>query len=101
MINRHLSSRVFEYLQKKYPLTLGTDVNKALQKELQQTNNFQQLSNDFLYSNGFIFKYREDGNYNDMIMKVINKTLEIVDGPSLKQTKNEFDDQIPTNYQDF
>jgi len=30
MINRHLSSKVFEYLQRKYPLTMGTDVNKAL-----------------------------------------------------------------------
>jgi hypothetical protein len=32
MINHHLSSNVFEYLQKKYPLTLSTDVNKALEK---------------------------------------------------------------------
>ena len=30
MINNHLSSKVLEYLQKKYPLTLGIDVNKAL-----------------------------------------------------------------------
>jgi len=30
MINRHLSSKVLEYLQKKYPLTMVTDVNKAL-----------------------------------------------------------------------
>ena len=90
-----------EYLQKKYPLTLTTDVNKNLEKELQQTNNFEQLANDFLYSNKLIFKYRENGNYNDMIMKVINKTLEIVDGDSQYYYKTDPDDEVPSSYEDF
>ena len=35
------------------------------------------IENDFLYSNGIIFKYRENGNYNDIVMKVLNKAMEI------------------------
>lgn len=58
IINKHLSDNVLEYLQKKYPLTLSNDVNKALDKELETTNNLDQLANDFLYTNGIIFKYR-------------------------------------------
>jgi hypothetical protein len=45
-------------MEKKYPLTAGTGVNKALEKELQKTNNLDDLTNDFLYSNKIIFKYR-------------------------------------------
>jgi hypothetical protein len=58
IINRHLSDNVLDYLQKKYPLTMASDVNKALDKELETTNNLDQLANDFLYTNGIIFKYR-------------------------------------------
>jgi hypothetical protein len=75
ILNEHLSSKLLDYLQRKYPLTLSTDVNKALEKELHSTNNFDLLSNDFLYTNGIIFTYRKSGNYNDMIMRVINKSL--------------------------
>lgn len=75
LINDQFSDKILDYLQQKYPLTLSTDVNKAVEKELHQNNNFDMLSNDFLYCNGIIFSYRESGNYNDTIMQVINKTL--------------------------
>ncbi len=29
-----------------------------------------------------MFKYSADGNYNDMIMRVINKAIEIAEQPS-------------------
>ena len=91
-------------MEKKYPLTAGTDVNKALEKQLQRTNNLDDLANDFLYSNKIIFKYRENGNYNDIIMTAINKLMQVVDSPiesfNARQT-NRADKQGVTNYQDF
>lgn len=75
IINKHLSGSALEYLQMKYPLTLANDVNKALDREVQPMDNFDNFTNDFLYFNEIIFKYRESGNYNDMIMKVINKAM--------------------------
>ena len=57
-------------------------MSKALEKELHQINNLDILANDFLYNNGIIFTYREDGNYNDMIMRVLNKIIEVVDSVS-------------------
>ena len=97
ILNEHLSNKLLDYLQRKYPLTLSTDVNKALEKELHTTNNFDHLSNDFLYTNGIIFTYRNSGNYNDMIMRVINKSLEIVDGMSKFTSEGE----SLTNFEDF
>lgn len=58
IIDKHLSENLLDYLQQKYPLTVSSDVNKALDKELETTNNLDQLANDFLYTNGIIFKYR-------------------------------------------
>jgi len=75
MIDRHLSGNILPYLQKKYPLTTTFDVNKALEKQLEQTNNMDLLENDFLVSHEIMFKYRSNGNYNDMIMKVLNKAM--------------------------
>ena len=37
------------------------------------------LENDFLYNNKLIFKYRENGNYNDIIMLTLNKLMTVVD----------------------
>jgi hypothetical protein len=31
-----------------------------------------------------MFEYRKDGNYNDMIMRVINKAIEIAEEPNAK-----------------
>ena len=36
-----------------------------------------------------------------MIMKVINKTLEIVDGDSQYYYKTDPDDEVPSSYEDF
>jgi hypothetical protein len=81
-LNSHIGTKVLEYLQKKYPLTQSNDVNKALEKEVQETNHLDILTNDFLYSTGIMFKYSPDGNYNDTIMRVINKAIEAAEQPS-------------------
>ena len=82
LINQHISEKILSYLEKKYPLTLNSDINKALEKELHEANNLDLLENDILYQHKIVFKYREDGNYNDMIMVVINKVMEIIDSKS-------------------
>jgi hypothetical protein len=69
-------------MEKKYPLTEETDVNKALQKVVEEINNLDLLSNDFFYNSGIMFTYQKSGNYNETIMKVINKVLEQVDSLS-------------------
>lgn len=60
MIDRHLSENILPYLQRKYPLTASSDVNKALEKQLEQTNNLDLLENDFLVSHDIMFKYRSN-----------------------------------------
>jgi len=40
------------------------------------------MANDFLYTFGIMFEYRANGNYNDMIMKVLNKAMEQLDATS-------------------
>jgi len=37
------------------------------------------MENDFLFLTGIMFEYRKNRNYNDTIMKVINKALELMD----------------------
>ena len=47
------------------------------------------MVNDFLFIHGIMFKYREDGNYNDLIMKVINKAIFVAEQPSKMASYNE------------
>ena len=105
IINNHIGEKILDYLQKKYPLTQSNDVNKALEKEVKESDNLDLLENDFLYENDIIFKYRDDGNYNDMIMKVLNKAMEQIDATSLYfqslQASNSPENENPTNYNDF
>lgn len=57
-IDKHIGEGILEYLQKKYPLTQSQDVNKALEKQVQQTDHLDLLSNDFLYNSNIMFEYR-------------------------------------------
>jgi len=77
-----MQKKILPYMEKKYPLTEETDVNKALEKVVEEMNNLDQLSNDFFFNSGMMFTYRDSGNYNDIIMKVINKILGQVDSVS-------------------
>jgi hypothetical protein len=74
-----MQKKILPYMEKKYPLTEGTDVNKALKKVVEEINHLDILSNDFFYNPGIMFTYKKSGNYNETIMKVINKVLEQVD----------------------
>ena len=37
------------------------------------------LSNDFFYNSDITLKYRESGNYNDIIMRVLNEIISLAD----------------------
>lgn len=82
---------------KKYPVTAENVVNRALESSLEKINNFDSLANDFLINAGITFRYRESGNYNDIIMMTINKALSQLNQPS----KEKKDNKYLTHYQDF
>ena len=70
------------YLALKYPLNNSQNANRALNKVIKEINNMEILSNDFFYNSDIILKYRENGNYNDVIMRVINDIVSLADKPS-------------------
>ena len=67
------------YLAKKYPLNESVDVNKTLNKMVKGINNIDELTNDFIYNSNVAWEYRENGNYNDLIMRLINEVIELAD----------------------
>lgn len=69
------------YLALKYPLNNSQNSNKALSKVIKEINNMEMLSNDFFYNSDIVLKYRENGNYNDIIMRVINDMVSLADQP--------------------
>jgi hypothetical protein len=101
LLDRHMDEKIIPYLEKKYPLTEESVVNKALANAVEEVNNIDALSNDFFFMNpDLIPTFRKDGNYNGTIMKVINRVLEQIDATSLVE-----DEGVPkdaaSNYKDF
>jgi len=65
----------------KYPMTETVVINKKIESVIKEIDNMEALENDaFHYSeNSFDFEYRENGNYNDLIMKLMNHMMCKVD----------------------
>lgn len=59
----------------KYPQTLSQDVNRNVHNTIKDVNHTNLLVNDYLYNSSVVFKYRENGEYNDCIMKSLNEVL--------------------------
>jgi hypothetical protein len=59
----------------KYPTTLSQDVNRNLNAVVREIDNTDQLMNDYLYNSEIVFKFRDSGEYNDLIMRSINEVL--------------------------
>lgn len=55
-------------------------------------DNIESLSNNFMVSTNVAFEFREDGNYNDLIMQFINE---------IKGTLDQKSHRKRTNYRDF
>mgnify|MGYP006910362897 CR=1 FL=1 len=59
-----------------YPLTDNNEVNKKLQEMIHEVDNIEALPNNYLASaTNVVFEYRDDGNYNDLIMRLINELV--------------------------
>jgi hypothetical protein len=63
----------------KYPMTLSQEINRSVNSSIREIDNTDQLSNDYIYNSPVAFKYRETGEYNDLIMRIINEVLNKID----------------------
>jgi hypothetical protein len=75
-------SRLLSYLQQKYPLTESTEINKALEDAVQEVDNMGLLAHNYFAHSQLVFEYRESGNYNDLIMKMLNDVFSRLDQKS-------------------
>lgn len=103
LLDRHMDEKIIPYLEKKYPLTEESVVNKALANAVEEVNNIDALSNDFFFMNpDLIPTFRRDGNYNATIMRVINRVLEQIDAPAAGEDgEGGRDREGASNYKDF
>ena len=79
MIDNHIRNGVLHYMKKKYPLTDNEEISKKFEREIQEKDNMEALPNNFLSTSHVVFEYREDGNYNDLIMKMLNELMGLID----------------------
>lgn len=68
-----MQRKLLDYMLNKYPMTLSQEVNRTVNSSIREVDNTDQLSNDYIYNSPVAFKYRETGEYNDLIMKTINE----------------------------
>ena len=80
MIDTLLKEKVLPYSKAKYPLTAESEVNKALNKSVKSIDNSLMVQNDYIYSSDVFFEYRENGRYEDLIMKFINEIMKRSNG---------------------
>lgn len=73
IINNHLQRKLLDYMLNKYPMTLSQEVNRTVNTSIREIDNTDQLTNDYVYNSPVAFKFRETGEYNDLIMKTINE----------------------------
>ena len=59
----------------KYPMTLSQDVNRAVNSAVREIDNTDQLINDYVYTSPVVFRYRESGEYSDLVMRMLNEVL--------------------------
>ena len=79
IIDTHIKTNVIDYLDAKYPLTESTEINKKLEEIVREVDNIESLDNNYFTHSDIVFEYREEGNYNDLIMRMINDLMSLVD----------------------
>ena len=82
------------YLGERYPLTDSTEVNKKLSSMVDEIDNIENLENNYFSQSKIILEYRKDGNYYDLIMRVVNDLLNRLEGTGAGNSGK-------TNYQEF
>lgn len=63
-LDEFIRDDVINYLLKKYPLTEGIVVNKALEKIAKSADLSTQLENDFIYQSKLTFTLLPQDNYD-------------------------------------
>lgn len=71
IINKKAIS-VLEYLCRQYPQTKIEAPNLALRSILPKIDNKGRSKYDLVWKSGLLFTYRENGDYTDQIMRMIN-----------------------------
>jgi hypothetical protein len=74
-LDKHIKQGVLGYLAAKYPLTDASFVNKKMEVAVREVDNIESLTNNYFTSSSIYFEYRESGNYNDLIMMMINDLI--------------------------
>lgn len=74
-INDHLQQNVLEYMLSKYPMTSSQHINRNLNNAIREVDNTDLTTNNFLYKSEVRFKFRDNGEYNDLIMGTINEAM--------------------------
>ena len=69
------SFRIFDHVGRKYPQTRSKGVSKRIKSKIPVINNRDSNDFDFLIRNSINIQYRDDGDYSEDIMKVINLSL--------------------------
>lgn len=84
------------YLALKYPLSESQHTNKSLERVVKDINNIEMLTYDFFFNSSITLEFRENGNYNDIIMQVLNEIISLADSPHSPDTTifKDFDNYI-------
>lgn len=77
VINKCLVEKILPYFSYKYPASNEGGDNLHLSSLIVERKNIEENENDFLSRNGMEIRYKNSGNYNTEIMKVINKILNV------------------------
>lgn len=95
VINKDFKDNILEYMGQRYPITGQAEISRQLEKAVKETDNLEALNNDLLLKSGIKFELRESGNYNDLIMRMLNYVIETVN-----QSVND-DGETSTNFKIF
>ncbi len=67
-------------------MTLSQEINRNLNNAIREIDNADSPAHDFLRKSNFTFKYRETGEYNDLIMRTINEAINRIEARSDNQS---------------
>jgi hypothetical protein len=72
-------------------MTESTDVNKALDEAVKPIDKTEALDNDMLQKCDVVFTYRENGNYNSLIMEFLNWIMTEIDSKEAGSQKTVYE----------
>ena len=93
-MDEHISKKVAPYAMMKYPMNKVEDVSKALNQQIQSVDDREAIVYDLLLNcddEKVDFTFREDGIYNDIIMRFINWLIKTVNKEQNTSKQSLFD----------